>query len=148
VDQHHRQRPRRDERRGHDDRPHRPDGRRRSRRIGDTGPGIPLEIRKRIFEPFFTTKPVGQGTGLGLDVSYRVVVSRHHGDLRVESEPGNTVFQVRATAARTARTGLKATPACRSRSASAITGCVAYPEQGCCPGNAQSLLRSNIRIRC
>ncbi len=62
--------------------------------IGDTGPGIPPEARKRIFEPFFTTKPVGQGTGLGLDVSYRVVVNRHHGDLRVESEPGHTVFQV------------------------------------------------------
>jgi signal transduction histidine kinase len=63
--------------------------------ITDTGPGIPPEVRKRIFEPFFTTKPVGQGTGLGLDVSYRVVVNRHRGDLRVESEPGHTVFQVR-----------------------------------------------------
>jgi signal transduction histidine kinase len=63
--------------------------------IADTGPGIPPQVRKRIFEPFFTTKPVGQGTGLGLDVSYRVVVNRHHGDLRVESEPGHTVFQVR-----------------------------------------------------
>ena len=55
--------------------------------IGDTGPGIAPEIRNRIFEPFFTTKPVGHGTGLGLDVSFRVVVNRHHGDLRVESEP-------------------------------------------------------------
>jgi signal transduction histidine kinase len=63
--------------------------------IGDTGPGIPPEVRQRIFEPFFTTKPVGRGTGLGLDVSYRVIVSRHHGDLSVESEPGNTRFQVR-----------------------------------------------------
>ena len=62
--------------------------------IEDTGPGIPPEIRKRIFEPFFTTKPVGHGTGLGLDVSFRVVVNRHHGDLRVESEPGRTVFTV------------------------------------------------------
>jgi signal transduction histidine kinase len=60
----------------------------------DTGPGIPPEIRTRIFEPFFTTKPVGQGTGLGLDVSFRVVVNRHHGDLRVDSEPGRTVFRV------------------------------------------------------
>lgn len=63
--------------------------------IGDTGPGIPPEVRRRIFEPFFTTKPVGRGTGLGLDVTYRVVVSRHHGDVRVESEPGDTRFQVR-----------------------------------------------------
>jgi signal transduction histidine kinase len=60
----------------------------------DTGPGIPLEIRNRIFEPFFTTKPVGHGTGLGLDVSFRVVVNRHHGDLRVDSQPGRTVFRV------------------------------------------------------
>jgi signal transduction histidine kinase len=63
--------------------------------IGDTGPGVPPEIKDRIFEPFFTTKPVGEGTGLGLDISWRIVVNRHHGDLRVESEPGNTRFQVR-----------------------------------------------------
>lgn len=63
--------------------------------IGDTGPGIPPEARSRIFEPFFTTKGVGQGTGLGLDVSYRVVVNRHHGDVTVESEPGDTRFLVR-----------------------------------------------------
>jgi signal transduction histidine kinase len=62
--------------------------------IGDTGPGIPPELRSRVFEPFFTTKPVGQGTGLGLDVSWRVVVKRHGGDLRVVSEPGDTRFQV------------------------------------------------------
>jgi signal transduction histidine kinase len=63
--------------------------------FGDTGPGIPAEIRDRIFEPFFTTKPVGEGTGLGLDISWRIIVTRHHGDLRVESEPGDTRFQVR-----------------------------------------------------
>jgi signal transduction histidine kinase len=63
--------------------------------IGDTGPGIPANIRQRIFEPFFTTKPVGQGTGLGLDISYRIVAGRHGGDITVESEPGNTRFIVR-----------------------------------------------------
>jgi signal transduction histidine kinase len=62
--------------------------------FGDTGPGVPAEIRDRIFEPFFTTKGVGEGTGLGLDISWRIVVNKHHGDLRVESEPGNTRFQV------------------------------------------------------
>ncbi|MGH3546998.1 MAG: ATP-binding protein [Pseudonocardiaceae bacterium] len=63
--------------------------------ITDTGPGIAPGDRERIFEPFFTTKPVGSGTGLGLDVSWRIVVNRHHGDLRVRSEPGDTRFQVR-----------------------------------------------------
>jgi signal transduction histidine kinase len=61
----------------------------------DTGPGVPEEMRRRVFEPFFTTKGVGQGTGLGLDVSWRVVVNRHGGDLRVVSVPGDTHFQVR-----------------------------------------------------
>jgi signal transduction histidine kinase len=63
--------------------------------IGDTGPGIPQEVQSRIFEPFFTTKPVGEGTGLGLDISYRVVVNKHHGDLTVQSAPGDTRFKVR-----------------------------------------------------
>ncbi len=63
--------------------------------IGDTGPGIPAENVSRIFEPFFTTKPVGQGTGLGLDISWRIVVNKHHGDLSVRSVPGDTVFTVR-----------------------------------------------------
>jgi signal transduction histidine kinase len=62
--------------------------------IADTGPGIPDDVVGRIFEPFFTTKPVGQGTGLGLDISWRIVVKKHHGDLSVESEPGNTRFRV------------------------------------------------------
>jgi len=63
--------------------------------IGDTGPGVPADIRDRIFEPFFTTKEVGEGTGLGLDISWRIVVNKHHGDLRVGSQPGDTRFQVR-----------------------------------------------------
>jgi signal transduction histidine kinase len=63
--------------------------------IGDTGPGVPPEIVGRIFEPFFTTKPVGEGTGLGLDISWRIVVKKHHGDIRVDSEPGSTWFVVR-----------------------------------------------------
>jgi signal transduction histidine kinase len=62
--------------------------------IGDTGAGVPEPIRVRIFEPFFTTKPVGKGTGLGLDICWRIVVQRHNGDLRVTSTPGDTRFQV------------------------------------------------------
>jgi signal transduction histidine kinase len=63
--------------------------------FGDTGPGVPPEIKNRIFEPFFTTKPVGEGTGLGLDISWRIVVNKHHGDLSLESSPGDTRFRVR-----------------------------------------------------
>jgi signal transduction histidine kinase len=63
--------------------------------IADTGPGIPEEHQPRIFEPFFTTKPVGTGTGLGLDQAWRIVVTRHGGDLRVHSVPGDTRFQIR-----------------------------------------------------
>jgi signal transduction histidine kinase len=63
--------------------------------ICDTGVGIPEEMQQKIFEPFFTTKPVGHGTGLGLDISYRVITQRHGGDLRVKSRPGDTRFQVR-----------------------------------------------------
>ncbi|GGN32173.1 histidine kinase [Streptomyces kronopolitis] len=61
----------------------------------DTGPGIPEEISDRVFDPFFTTKPVGEGTGLGLDISWRIVVHKHNGDLRFHSVPGDTRFQVR-----------------------------------------------------
>jgi signal transduction histidine kinase len=62
--------------------------------IADTGSGIPPEAKDRIFEPFFTTKPVGEGTGLGLDISWRIVVNKHHGDIRVTSKPGDTRFEV------------------------------------------------------
>jgi signal transduction histidine kinase len=62
-------------------------------RILDDGAGIPHEIRDRIFDPFFTTKPMGQGTGLGLDIARRLV--RHNdGAIAFESQPGRTEFRV------------------------------------------------------
>lgn len=62
--------------------------------IVDNGPGIPQEIQSRIYEPFFTTKPPGKGTGLGLHISHDIIVNRHHGQLLVESQPGQTRFKV------------------------------------------------------
>jgi C4-dicarboxylate-specific signal transduction histidine kinase len=61
--------------------------------VFDTGPGVPVDLRDRIFEPFFTTKKQGHGTGLGLDVVQKIV-HWHQGDLRLESAPGRTCFQV------------------------------------------------------
>ena len=62
--------------------------------IADDGPGIPPEIQDRIFEPFFTTKGIGDGTGMGLEIAYRIVTEDHRGDLQVFSQPGDTRFQV------------------------------------------------------
>ncbi|MGH9053142.1 MAG: sensor histidine kinase, partial [Acidimicrobiia bacterium] len=59
----------------------------------DDGPGIPPEIQGRIFDAFFTTKPQGQGTGIGLNTTYKMV-TRHGGDIRVSSQPGETTFRV------------------------------------------------------
>jgi len=62
--------------------------------IRDNGSGIAPDLKTRIFEPFFTTKPVGEGTGLGLDTVARIV-RKHRGNIRFESKPGDTCFQVR-----------------------------------------------------
>jgi signal transduction histidine kinase len=62
--------------------------------IQDNGPGIPKEFQSRIFDPFFTTKELGKGTGLGLSTTYGIVTEKHHGSIRVESEPGKTRFIV------------------------------------------------------
>ena len=62
--------------------------------IEDNGPGIPEAIQHRIFDSFFTTKEPGKGTGLGLDITYNIVVHKHRGNITVLSEPGRTCFQV------------------------------------------------------
>jgi signal transduction histidine kinase len=67
-------------------------------RVTDDGPGIPADVRSRVFDPFFTTKPVGQGTGLGLDIVRRLL-DRNGGSIDLESEPGRTEFWVTLPAA-------------------------------------------------
>ncbi len=62
--------------------------------IEDNGPGIPEDIQSSIFDAFFTTKAPGKGTGLGLNISYNIVVQKHRGDIKVKSKPGSTVFEV------------------------------------------------------
>ncbi|GAX37867.1 GAF domain-containing protein [Nodularia sp. NIES-3585] len=56
-------------------------------RITDNGEGIPVSVQQRVFDPFFTTKPVGKGTGLGLSISYQIVVDKHHGIFKCNSQP-------------------------------------------------------------
>jgi signal transduction histidine kinase len=62
-------------------------------RVADDGPGVPADIRDRIFDPFFTTKPVGEGTGMGLDIVRRLVFQQR-GEIDFQSEPGRTEFRV------------------------------------------------------
>ena len=89
--------------------------------IADSGPGIPEEIQSRIFEPFFTTKDVGEGTGVGLAVSHRIVEA-HDGRIRVDCPPGGgTVFTVALpVGTATADAAPKAPPAEADRPAASI----------------------------
>ena len=63
--------------------------------IIDSGSGIPKEIQDKIFEPYFTTKPPGKGTGLGLEISKKIIVDKHMGDIQVISKPGETKFTIK-----------------------------------------------------
>ncbi|MGH9230102.1 MAG: sensor histidine kinase [Acidimicrobiales bacterium] len=73
----------------------RPDGEHVIVEVADTGSGMPPDVQDRAFEPFFTTKDVGKGTGLGLDISRRIIEDRHHGEILIASQPGQTVLTVR-----------------------------------------------------
>jgi signal transduction histidine kinase len=64
-------------------------------RITDNGNGIPDDIKEKIFQPFFTTKPTGEGTGLGLSLSYDIITKGHGGSLSVESSDGEgSIFMI------------------------------------------------------
>jgi signal transduction histidine kinase len=63
--------------------------------VKDNGSGIPEKVKEKIFQPFFTTKPTGEGTGLGLSMSYDIITKGHGGDLLVYSEKGKeTEFKI------------------------------------------------------
>lgn len=62
--------------------------------VEDNGPGIPDDIQSNIFDPFYTTKPPGEGTGLGLNISQKIIVQKHHGHINLNSRPGKTIFTV------------------------------------------------------
>jgi two-component system, NtrC family, sensor kinase len=64
-------------------------------RIRDNGTGIPLGVKEKMFNPFFTTKPAGEGTGLGLSLSYDIIVKQHSGSIEVDTQPGEfTEFRI------------------------------------------------------
>jgi signal transduction histidine kinase len=83
-------------------------------RVVDNGPGISPDVKPRIFDPFFTTKPPGQGTGLGLEITRRLV-RMYHGDISVESQPGHTEFRISLVGAKSAHTEVPQPPGSRIR---------------------------------
>jgi signal transduction histidine kinase len=89
--------------------------------IEDNGPGIPEDIQPKLFDPFFTTKPPGKGTGLGLNISYNIVVQKHQGRIEVFSEPGKTRFEVRLPLAAKGEEGEKLDPSATSKLAQSAT---------------------------
>jgi signal transduction histidine kinase len=73
--------------------------------IADTGAGMPPDVQAHAFEPFYTTKEVGKGTGLGLDISRRIIVERHDGEIAIDTRPGETVLRVRLPQRRSGQRG-------------------------------------------
>jgi PAS domain S-box-containing protein len=79
-------------------------------RIANNGPAIPIEIQHRIFDPFFTTKPVGQGTGMGMAISYQIITEKHHGQLLCHSQRGQgTEFVIQLPISATPKENLQLT---------------------------------------
>jgi two-component system NtrC family sensor kinase len=74
--------------------------------ITDNGAGIPEAIRSRLFDPFFTTKPVGKGTGMGLSISYQIIVEQHKGTLVCDSHLGKGTAFIITIPLKQARAGL------------------------------------------